>query len=198
MDPSAGAVLQRPRAAFARRLQSGVWSLRVAWLRRVGISAAARALATCHPMLRLRILRAFGARIGEGATILGPFHVMNPGESFSALRIGRDAWIGPDVLVDLTRDVEIGDRVAISARCSLVTHMNVGVSRLKDRYSPVAAPVRVADDAYLGTGAVILHGVELGAGAVVAAGAVVRAPVAPGAVVAGVPAREVKHRETAP
>ena len=47
----------------------------------------------------------------------------------------------------------------------------------------------VEDGASVGTGAVVLGGVRIGAGALVGAGAVVTADVAPGATVAGVPAR---------
>lgn len=49
--------------------------------------------------------------------------------------------------------------------------------------------VIVAEGAFLGAGAVVLPGIEIGAGSVVAAGAVVTERVAPGATVAGVPAR---------
>jgi acetyltransferase-like isoleucine patch superfamily enzyme len=45
---------------------------------------------------------------------------------------------------------------------------------------------------WIGAGAVVLPGVTIGRGAVVAAGAVVTAPVEPYTVVAGVPARPIK------
>ena len=50
----------------------------------------------------------------------------------------------------------------------------------------------VEDGASLGSGAVILGGVTIGAGALVGAGAVVTGDVAPGATVAGVPARALR------
>ena len=53
-------------------------------------------------------------------------------------------------------------------------------------------PVRLRDDAWVGVGAVILKGVEIGRGAVVAAGSVVASDVPEGTVVAGNPARVVK------
>lgn len=60
----------------------------------------------------------------------------------------------------------------------------------RDARPPIAArPTIIEDDAWIGIGAIVLKGVRIGAGARVAAGAVVTADVAPGATVAGNPAR---------
>jgi acetyltransferase-like isoleucine patch superfamily enzyme len=56
---------------------------------------------------------------------------------------------------------------------------------------------RIGDGASIGSGAVILGGVTVGEGALVGAGAVVSRDVAPGATVAGVPARELASRSSA-
>jgi tetrahydrodipicolinate N-acetyltransferase len=56
---------------------------------------------------------------------------------------------------------------------------------------PSVAPVRIGDRVWVGTRAVVLKGVTIGDGAVVAAGAVVTRDVPAGAVVAGVPARVI-------
>ena len=52
--------------------------------------------------------------------------------------------------------------------------------------------VVVEDDALIGANAVVLEGIRVGKGAVVAAGAIVTKDVAPYTVVAGVPARKIK------
>jgi acetyltransferase-like isoleucine patch superfamily enzyme len=56
----------------------------------------------------------------------------------------------------------------------------------------VLLPTRVCRSASIGSGALILGGVTIGAGALVGAGAVVTRDVAPGQVVAGVPARSLR------
>lgn len=55
-------------------------------------------------------------------------------------------------------------------------------------------PVVIADDVWIGTGAIILDGVKIARGAVVAAGAVVTKDVPEKAVVGGVPARIIRYR----
>ena len=55
-------------------------------------------------------------------------------------------------------------------------------------------PISIGHDVWIGTNAIVLDGVTIGTGAIVAAGAVVTKDVRPYAVVAGVPAREIKRR----
>lgn len=64
---------------------------------------------------------------------------------------------------------------------------------LTDGSTPaVAAPVQIGNKVWIGTGAIILKGVTIGDGAVVAAGSIVTRDVATNAVVAGNPAREIR------
>ncbi len=61
---------------------------------------------------------------------------------------------------------------------------------------PSVAPVRIGDRVWVGTRAVVLKGVTIGDGAVVAAGAVVTRDVPAGAVVAGLPAKVVGRADS--
>jgi acetyltransferase-like isoleucine patch superfamily enzyme len=54
-------------------------------------------------------------------------------------------------------------------------------------------PIRIGDRVWIGARAVILKGVTIGDGAIVAAGAVVTRDVEAGTLVAGVPAKYVRH-----
>ena len=55
-------------------------------------------------------------------------------------------------------------------------------------------PIVINDDVWLGTNALILSGIEIGQGAVIAAGAVVTNDIPPYAIAAGVPAKVIKYR----
>ena len=61
---------------------------------------------------------------------------------------------------------------------------------------PSAAPITIGDRVWIGTRAVVLKGVTIGDGAIVAAGAVVTRDVPPGSIVAGVPAKVVGHADS--
>jgi tetrahydrodipicolinate N-acetyltransferase len=174
-------------------VRSVLWSVRLAWLRLRGPRAAARAVFDCHHRLRLRILRAFGARIGERVSICTPFVLMNADGGFHGLEVGEGTYIGPDCLFDLKEAIRIGRHVTIAMRCTITTHIDVGRSRLSELYPERKRPVRIDDDAYLGAGVTLLDGLHVGAGALVAAGAVVTRDVPPGVAVGGVPARELKR-----
>jgi maltose O-acetyltransferase len=91
------------------------------------------------------------------------------------ITIGRHCYIGPNVMFETTGH-------------SLEHHPKTG----RDRYT---RPITVEDKVWIGAGAIILSGVTIERGAVVAAGAVVTKDVPPLTVVAGVPAKVIKKIE---
>lgn len=121
--------------------------------------------------------------------------------------IGHSVYIGKDVLIEC--NAEIGDYVMIANRVALVGRhdhdfRSVGVPV---RFSPWVgsanppSPYRdekvvIETDVWLGFGAVVLSGVCVGRGAIVAAGAVVTNSVEPYAIVGGNPARKIGQRFT--
>ena len=129
----------------------------------------------------------YGCRIGDG-TVIGPF-----------VEIQRDATIGARCKVQshtfVCSAVSIGDEVFVGHSVTFVNDKRPRV--VNDRGVPQGPddwellPVVVEERASIGSGALILGGVRIGAGAIVGAGAVVTRDVAPGTVVAGVPARTI-------
>ncbi|MBX6354237.1 MAG: transferase [Micromonosporaceae bacterium] len=119
-------------------------------------------------------------------------------------RIGDDVSVGSLSVVE--HDVAMGDRVRIHSHCFIpefsvleddawlgprVTVTNAPFPRCPD-VSRCMAGVRIGQAARIGANVTILPGVHIGARALVGAGAVVTKDVAPGAVVIGTPARQVK------
>lgn len=140
------------------------------------------------------LLRAFGAQIGVEVDLRHPLMIHNPQNRFRDLTIGARTHVGKDCLLDLTAPITIGETVTLAMRVTLVTHLDTYYSPLRlSVYPSTRAPIIIEDGAYIGAGATILHGVRIGRCAVVAAGAVVREDVPPYTVVAGVPARVIKH-----
>ena len=114
--------------------------------------------------------------------------------------IGRDVYIADGLLIveELADEgnLSIGDRVSIAPRVTIVTSSHPNASRIRS-VAPVAkGSVRLGDDAWLGAGAVVLPGVTIGRGAVVAALSVVAEDVPELTVVGGQPARVLRKLET--
>ena len=113
-----------------------------------------------------------------------------------SIRIAPRVWLGPYVVIYGHGGVEIGEQTLVSMHCTILSS-NHGVPPLGKLIRETAdelLPTKIGRDVWIGANAVILGGVTIGEGAVVAAGAVVNRDVEPGAVVAGVPARKIRKR----
>lgn len=143
-----------------------------------------------------KILRRFGAAVGEGTMINSPLTISPVGKDYSNLQVGRHVWIGRGVSLDLIAPIVIGDNVTVIQGCSIVTHLNVMESPLKKTVLPEAkGPVVLERGCFIGSNVTILHGVTVGECAVVGAGAIVTKDVPANSLAAGVPARVVKRYE---
>lgn len=129
--------------------------------------------------------------------------------------IGDESMIGP--FVEIQRDARIGARVKVQSHtfiCSGVTiedeaFIGHGVMFINDRFPRASnpdgskkgaddwtcTPTRIGRRASIGSNATILCGVSVGEEAVVGAGSVVVRDVPPRAIVAGNPARVLRHIE---
>ena len=143
------------------------------------------------------LLRQYGATIGDDPEIHSPLIIHNAseeqGKHYAHLHIGDDCYFGRQVLFDLKDTVSVGNQVTVSMRVTFITHTDVGKSPLAGEMPTSQAPIVVRRGAYIGAGAILLQGVEIGVEAVVAAGALVKRSVPPRTVVAGVPARQVRQ-----
>ncbi|MFD2371003.1 2,3,4,5-tetrahydropyridine-2,6-dicarboxylate N-acetyltransferase [Brevibacillus sp. GCM10020057] len=127
------------------------------------------------------------ARIEPGAIIRDQVTIGNNAVIMMGATINIGAVIGEGTMIDM--NVVVGGRGTIGKNC----HIGAGSVIAGVIEPPSAQPVVVEDDVLIGANAVILEGIRVGKGAVVAAGAVVIEDVPPYTVVAGTPARVIKQ-----
>ena len=140
------------------------------------------------------VLAKFGASIGAGTIIYPHIFLHAAHRDYSNLSIGRHCRIMRDCFLDLTDRIEVEDEAIVGLRVSVITHLNVGRSALRQMgFADESAPVRIGRGAVACTNTVILHGVNIGEYALVGAGAVVTRDVAPYTVTAGNPAHVIRR-----
>ncbi|MBN1920169.1 MAG: acyltransferase [Anaerolineae bacterium] len=142
--------------------------------------------------------------IGSGSGI-GPYTILDLSvdrlsdpPSPSIMRIGAHTAINEfNNIRSGGAEITIGDNCLISQYVAIIgsNHSTcAGVLVQSQPWDLMGAGVQIGNDVWLGTHAIVLPGVTIGDGAIVAAGSVVNSNVPPNAIVAGVPARVVRYR----
>jgi acetyltransferase-like isoleucine patch superfamily enzyme len=144
-------------------------------------------------------------RIGDRVICRGwvrseDFH---PGE----IIIGDEVYLGDDTILSCAERIEIGHGTMLAHGVQVFdndSHPLHADLRERDRRIAVgigsglrndivSAPIEIGEDAWIGFNSIILKGVRIGRGSVIAAGSVVTADVPPNTIVAGNPARVVRE-----
>ena len=112
------------------------------------------------------------------------------------ITIGRKVWVSFAVsggcYVQGKNGIEIGDDTLFAPNVSIVSANHVKGDLTSWENGP---PVKIGQRCWIGAGAIILPGVQLGDDVIVGAGAVVTKSFPSGAVLGGVPARMLNHEE---
>lgn len=134
------------------------------------------------------LLRMFGAKIGNCTTVCPSVRIREPWN----LEIGDWTILSDRVECYNVDRVCVGSRVVVSPDAFLCTASHDISS---PNFELVTAPVLLGDDCWVSSRAIVMPGRKIGAGAVVAAGAVVTKDVPEWTVVGGNPAKFLKKRE---
>lgn len=185
---------EAPRVASGRRVRTD--GLRLAVIRI--LNYLTNYLVVHIPSFTVRrfwLSRVLGIRLGPGAGVhlgcyiwfYGPSQIRRDG-----IEIGAYTRINRGCTLDTRGGLFVGDNVSISPEVMILTAEH----RLTDaRFADESrAPVTIGDHVFIGSRAIILPGVSLGRGAVVAAGSVVTRSVDELVVVGGVPAKPIGTR----
>lgn len=136
--------------------------------------------------LRVALLRAFGARIGQGVVVRANVNISFPWR----LTIGDHVWIGEDVGILSLAQVTIESNVCISQRAYLCTGSH---DFRREDFKLKVTPITIRSGSWVAAAAFIGPGVEVGSGSVVAAGSVVFQNVPANSLVRGNPAEVVRQ-----
>lgn len=152
--------------------------------------------AECLPYMRGRGILRFGDHVNLSGRSC--FYFLHGMTEAPRIEIGDQTFIGNGCTFSAGRSIQVGSHCLISALVRI--HDNDGhpldPSRRR-RGEPIrpeeTASVVLGDNVWVGAGATILKGVQIGHDAVIGTGAVVTSDIPAGAVVAGNPARIVKQ-----
>lgn len=138
------------------------------------------------PLLDIKTLN---ARIEPGAIIRDHVYIGDNVVIMMGALINIGASIGDKTMIDM--GAIVGARGTIGKNC----HIGAGAVIAGVLEPPSKTPVIIEDDVLIGANAVVLEGVRVGQGSVVAAGAIVTEDVPAGVVVAGAPAKIIKTKD---
>jgi maltose O-acetyltransferase len=142
---------------------------------------------------RTALFRAAGVKIGPHSQIQGQMRLTGKGNPCKLLSIGESTLITGGLHVDLGAAVRIGNHVRIGHDVSLLTINHAVGSFYLRAGTSFFGEIAIEDGAWLASRVMVLPGVVIGSGAIVAAGAVVTRDVPPNTLVAGVPARVMRE-----
>jgi acetyltransferase-like isoleucine patch superfamily enzyme len=164
----------------------------------IRISMAKITLSGCHKVGKLVTVRGFPIIDANGKIIIGDYvkiwsHIGKTHLSAvdnAVLQIGDNTFINTGVIISARREVRIGKNCQIANQVIIMDNDFHGVEHRETPETP--ASVIIEDEVWLATRCIILKGVTIGRGAVVAAGAVVTKNVPAYSLVGGVPAKVIK------
>ena len=137
---------------------------------------------------RIALLKLFGAKVKWSSNVLPSCKIWYPPN----LTMGEYACLSEDVDCYTVAPIVIGDQATISQGVKLCTAGHDITSKIMEL---TYKPITIGANAWIAGWSILLPGVSIGEGAVVAAGAVVTRDVEPWTVVGGNPAKVLKKRE---
>jgi maltose O-acetyltransferase len=138
---------------------------------------------------RVRILRLFKWKLGDGTILSATPRLLGDGDLCRRLTVGRGVYVNIGAVWELGAEIEIGDHVHIGQSVSLLTtthEFGPAECRAGDL---VRSPIRVGAGTWIGAGATVLAGVRIGQGSIIASNCLVREDVPDNCVFGGVPGR---------
>jgi acetyltransferase-like isoleucine patch superfamily enzyme len=118
--------------------------------------------------------------------------IWKPGPSIC---FGNHVFIGSGTEFNIRIGLSVGNDTLIASGCRFVDHDHgISLGALMRKQEGPESPIKIGSDVWLGCNVVVLKGVTIGDGAIVAAGAVITKSIGENEIWAGVPARKIGNR----
>jgi maltose O-acetyltransferase len=144
--------------------------------------------------LRTGLLRLAGLRSGDRTAFGGRVRITGRGlRPASRISVGDNCWINDSCTFDASATITIGNGTAFGHEVALITSTHDVGSHFYRAGTSADLPIVIGDGAWIGARAMVLPGVTVGAGSIVAAGSVVNRDIAPDVLAAGVPAKVIRR-----
>jgi acetyltransferase-like isoleucine patch superfamily enzyme len=112
-----------------------------------------------------------------------------------SIRIGNNVFIGNSCEFNITIGIDVGNNCLIASGCKFVDHNHgINIENLINNQISTGAKIKIGNDVWLGYNVVVLKGVYIGDGSVIAAGSVVTKSVPGYEIWGGVPAKKIGSR----
>jgi acetyltransferase-like isoleucine patch superfamily enzyme len=174
------------------------WSIRMRGFAFVGEGTYLRSTASIHNPQHIRLGQSVSAETG---LIIEAFDEFAGARYTPRITIGDRVSFGYHCHVGCIDEVSIGNDVLIASRVFIADHAHGDTASLEPSIPPAKrrlhskGPVRIGSGVWIGEGVVILSGVTIGDHAIIGANSVVTRDVPECTVMAGAPAKLIKHME---
>jgi serine acetyltransferase len=170
----------------------------------------------CISWFRKRWYSVWGMKIGKGSTLASVYvtwpHQVSIGtncilehSSFfkfdgiwqkgPSIIIHDDVFIGNNCEFNISKGIEIGYHAMIASGCKFIDHDHgTAIASSMNAQKAIVAPIFIGEEVWMGVNCVVLKGVKIGRGAVIAAGSVVIRDVGEYEIVGGIPAKFIRKR----
>jgi len=127
-------------------------------------------------------------KCGNNLKVYGKINIKNPDN----IIIGNNCSFNDDVYLNGWSFINIGDNVALSAGCKIISTSLDSEKLINSIYEHKGKGIQIGNNIQIGAGAIILDGVNIGNNVIIGAGAVVTKNIPSKVIVAGIPAKIIK------
>ena len=162
----------------------------------LGFDNATKILYSCIKESVIPILKSNGATIGKDCDIETPL-IFHNSIDFSNISIGNNCHVGKNCFFDLRSAIIIGNNVTISMNTTIISHIQLGQSKMKHFYKTKKQNVVIQDGVYIGANCLILMGVKIEYNSLIGASSFVNKSIPKNCIAYGQPVRVIESKEIA-